>query len=469
MPPSPNALQALLACLHEAVAVVRRDDGGWVSSNPACEALKQSTDLTHILEDSDGLARLSLCDGQPFERSVAGRRLELRLSPYNEKLALLVFHELGTDPVELAERYRRLLELSLDLVMIHQDGVIVEINAHGAALVGADDPQTLIGRRVLDFVPPELHEIVLQRIRNVNAGGLAPRNQERLVGLDGRILDVEAMAVPIIYNGRPAIQVVARDVSAYKSMAEALRKKNAELEELDRLKSQFVSMVSHELRTPLTSIMGYAEFLEDGVAGELGEGPREFVTLIQTATKRLQRLVDDLLDFSRMEAGTFRLNLQEVELGEAIRHVSEHLHPVSERRGVRIVLELPARPIRVQADPGRFEQVLANLIGNALKFTPSGGHVTVDVQPTPQEVTICVRDTGIGIPAQKLPHLFERFYQVDPSLTRTSGGAGLGLAIAKALVEAHGGCITVASEPNVGSAFCFTLPVARGDSASSSS
>jgi len=237
-----------------------------------------------------------------------------------------------------------------------------------------------------------------------------------------------------------------------------LSQANEHLQELDRLKGDFLNAASHELRTPLVSIMGYAEFLEDGMGGPITPDQHAFVREIQTGAERLQRLVDDLLDFARLEAGGFRLDPQETDLSAAIAKVSRSLLPQATAKGVTLNLDLPEGPLEVRLDERRIEQVLLNLVGNALKFTAAGGAVTIRVGADGDELRVEVSDTGIGIDASQLPRLFEKFYQVDPSTTRSYGGTGLGLSIAKALVEAHGGAIGVESELGRGSVFWFTLP-----------
>jgi signal transduction histidine kinase len=244
--------------------------------------------------------------------------------------------------------------------------------------------------------------------------------------------------------------------------AEALRRSNEQLKEIDRLKTDFVNAVSHELRTPLTSIRGYAEFLEDEIGGALAPEQRTYVEEIQENTHRLQRLVDDLLDFAKLEAGTFRLTLATGDLSARTREVVNSLQPVARQSGVRLSFEDESGPLPITMDAGRIEQVLINLVGNAVKFTTEGGQVRIRTERRPGEVWVGIEDTGIGISPEAIAQLFEKFFQVDNTSTRARGGAGLGLAISKALVEAHGGRIGVESAPGHGSTFWFTLPAGTG-------
>lgn len=231
------------------------------------------------------------------------------------------------------------------------------------------------------------------------------------------------------------------------------------LQELDRLKGDFLNAASHELRTPLTSITGYAEFLEDQIGGPLTPNQAEFVAQIQAGASRLQRIVDDMLDFARLEAGAFSLERQWVDLRARLQAEVASVQPQAREAQLELTTELPPDPVMVCLDPGRIGQVLLNLVGNALKFTPPGGRIRVRLLPGDREVRVEVQDTGIGIASAHRARLFEKFFQVDASSTREHGGAGLGLAIARGLVEAHGGAMGVESQEGQGSTFWFTLPV----------
>jgi signal transduction histidine kinase len=247
---------------------------------------------------------------------------------------------------------------------------------------------------------------------------------------------------------------------------EELAQANAELTQLDGLKRQFLNAVSHELRTPLSSVVGFGEFLQDEVGGPLTPLQREFVHHIRAGARRLNGLVDDLLDFAQMEAGTFRILREWADLRACVEEAIESLRPQALEKGVRLEATLPDGECLAYFDTARFEQVVLNLVGNAIKFTPEGGVVRVSLAEHGPDMALQVSDTGIGMPPEVLPRLFDRFFQVDPSSTRRFGGTGLGLAIARAIVEAHGGRITVTSAPGVGST--FTVVLARAASATAS-
>jgi PAS domain S-box-containing protein len=253
---------------------------------------------------------------------------------------------------------------------------------------------------------------------------------------------------------------IANDITERKKATEEISRRTAELEkakELDRLKSQFVNSVTHELRTPLTSIQGYAEFLEEGLGGPLSPDQREFALQIQSGTRRLAHLIDDLLDFARIDAGTFRLQRQEMDLRAKILEIATSLKPQLEQAGIALNLDLPPDPLMVSADAQRIGQVLINLVNNAIKFTPMGGRIRVGTRQEQDQVICEVEDSGVGVASEDLPKLFQRFSQLESGV-RKGSGTGLGLSISKAIVQAHGGQIGVQSEPGKGSRFWFTLP-----------
>ncbi len=216
--------------------------------------------------------------------------------------------------------------------------------------------------------------------------------------------------------------------------------------------------VAHELKTPLTTIEGYMEGLLDGVT----EPSSQTYALVAREASRLRRLVEDLEELSRAEGGRLSLEPRPVPLAGAVKAATARLESQYQAKEVSLAVNLPRDLPRVWADEDRIAQVLTNLLGNALQYTPAGGRVSVTATHAGGHVEVAVSDTGEGIAAEHLPHLFERFYRVDKSRARASGGSGVGLTIARSLVEAHGGRIWAESAgPGQGSTFRFTLPTAR--------
>lgn len=229
------------------------------------------------------------------------------------------------------------------------------------------------------------------------------------------------------------------------------------LEQTENMRRQLIGDISHELRTPLTTIKGSLEGLMDGVL------PADKTTYeqIHSEADRLERLVEDLQELSRIEGGAYILNLSTLNLSESIQTVSRHLQPIFQDKNIRLAINLPQALPSVMADPDRLEQILVNLLSNAVNYTPEAGVIEISTAKEDNMVRISVHDNGIGIAAEHLPHIFTRFYRIDKSRARPGGGSGIGLTISKHLVEAHGGRIRVESAGiGKGSTFSFTLPIA---------
>jgi two-component system sensor histidine kinase ChiS len=242
------------------------------------------------------------------------------------------------------------------------------------------------------------------------------------------------------------------------AMNDALAQAISQLQELDRMKDAFLSMVTHELRTPLTVISGITEMLENGIYGELTTEQAEHIHQIATQATRLRQLVNDLLDLSKMEAGMMRLRREALDPRSIVEAVIEQLTTVAEQSGVALINRVQHDLPDVYCDGRRIEQVLTNLITNALKFTSSGGEVIITAETQSDRVSFCVADTGQGIPPDALTRIFDKFFQVQSSTETRTKGTGLGLAIVSHIVELHGGEVDIESTPGKGSRFYFSLP-----------
>jgi signal transduction histidine kinase len=247
--------------------------------------------------------------------------------------------------------------------------------------------------------------------------------------------------------------------AAFNGMAEQLQAAAARLREAEAARRQLVASVSHDLRTPLASIRAMVEAINDGVVTDQATVGR-YTRTIAGEVERLSGLINDLFELSQIDAGALVLRLERGSLEDLISDTLRSLGPQAERRGVRLAGEVDAALPPVPLDPSRVQRVLDNLIGNALRHTPEGGTVEVRASAEGDGVRVTVRDTGEGIPATDLPRVFEPFYRGDDSRSR-AGGAGLGLTIARGIVELHGGRIWAESRPGQGAAFHFTLPPAR--------
>jgi len=260
-----------------------------------------------------------------------------------------------------------------------------------------------------------------------------------------------------IASGHYAERVVATETDELGALAAQFNAMAAELEAAERRRVALIGDVAHELRTPLTTIEGYTEGLLDGVVAP----GAETWALLHDEAARLRRLVQELQDLSRAEAHQLPLQLRPCRPAELVDQAIRRIAPQFAEKGVTLTAEIPADLPSVQIDVDRIIQVLINLLGNALRYTPPDGTVQVRAERQQDAVTFHVADTGIGIAPEHLPHLFERFYRVDKARSRALGGSGIGLTIAKAIVESHDGKIwAISAGPEQGATFSFTLPIA---------
>jgi PAS domain S-box-containing protein len=522
---------------------------------------------------------------------------------------------------ETQDRYRLLVELSPDAILVHSEGRYVFANPAAAALFGASVPEEIVGTHVLDFVHPDSRQVVYRRIEQGHAGQVTPLEEMRIIRLDGTFADVEATSTRVEFLGRAALQVVMHDVTARKRAEErdrtlreasalltgsleagtvlrqlsrllvesladwvvvdvkdedgavrrvtaehrdpakqplldrvredvtrdpnasaevlrtgqpvllrrvapaigpermtsethraglapfdprsviavpmkvgdrilgvftcvrseeslpftgddlglldlvakraALALENArlfeEVRDANRLKDQFLATLSHELRSPLSTILGWSQMLKDGkISGDLA---RRAVEAIDRSAQAQTRLINDVLDVSRIITGRMRLDVQRIDLAAVLDAAMEGVRPAAEAKTLELNVVVDARPALMSGDRDRLQQVFWNLLSNAVKFTPGGGRVEVRLRRREDGFEIAVADTGAGIDAQFLPYLFQRFAQADSSTTRRHGGLGLGLAIVRHLVEMHGGTVRADSAgAGEGATFTVTLP-----------
>jgi len=248
-----------------------------------------------------------------------------------------------------------------------------------------------------------------------------------------------------------------------------LEKDKIELRELDRLKSAFLANVSHELKTPMSSIVGYTDLLLDKVDGSINEEQEKSLKTIASNSKHLLQLINSLLDISKMESGELKLEVQELDLKSLIEVVTMTFGPLIKQKGLTLNIDIDKNLPFIYGDEDKIKQILTNLLSNAVKFTLKGG-ITISAKPSainikpgeiPAFAEVCVEDTGIGIKEQDIGKIFDKFVQVDPTLSRQYEGTGLGLSITKGYVELHKGRIWVTSKYGKGSKFCFSLPLKK--------
>ncbi|HEY0100837.1 MAG TPA: PAS domain S-box protein [Pyrinomonadaceae bacterium] len=489
---------------------------------------------------------------------------------------------------ESEERFQRLVELSPDGIAVHAGGVVLFMNTAGARLLHAESPEQIVGRSIASLIHPDYHGLVRERIERVSRGETPPPSEIKFIRLDGTEIYGELASAPLLYQGRPAVQAVVRDLTRRKQAEEALRESEKrfrlifnqqfqfmailspegflldinelplraagvtregvlgrlfwetpwwdgltemqagwparlasaarsdtpvfsvdsyqaadgtrvadasitavkavdgsveffivqasditerkrveeererllrEAQEANRLKDEFLATVSHELRTPLTAILGWAQLLRGGQLE--GEAAVRALDTIERNARSQAQLINDLLDVSRIVTGNLRLDVVPVSPHSFIDPAVEAVRPAAEAKGVRLQKVIDTGVLTVMGDPSRLQQVVWNLLTNAVKFTPRDGRVQVRLERVNSQIEIAVSDTGAGIEPEFLPHVFERFRQADQRTTRQHGGLGLGLAIVRHLMELHGGTVRANSAgEGTGATFTVTLPIA---------
>jgi len=451
--PGFGALQALRL-------IANRDDAppvivvsGAMSEDACVEALRRGA-VDYLLKDR--LARL----GPAVEHALAQRRLD-----HARRRA-------EAQSQEHERRFRAAFDHApVGMAVTALSGGVIEANAALLEMAGLGMADVR-GRPLDELVLPEDRTVLAEYVRLLCEGGDGERRSRprtkadrpvreiRLVGPEDKVTWTQYSA-SLIDTAGPVVHQIA-DISARRRAEQALQRQaqqlarsNAELQELDRLKSEFIATVSHELRTPLTSIRGYTEMLAEDVKGE---DERHIVSIIDRNGRRLLNLIDDLLTFSHIEAGTLVLMRGPVQLAEVLTRAAGTVRATAPP-SVAIRVDAPEPLPMLDLDGPQIERVVLNLLSNAVKFSPDGGTITVAARPSAEEVVVSIADPGIGITAVEQTRLFTRFFRSAEAQRRAINGSGLGLAISKAIVEAHGGWIGVSSTPGVGTTVSFGLPV----------
>jgi PAS domain S-box-containing protein len=330
---------------------------------------------------------------------------------------------------------------------------VLLVNAAALRMLGCSELD-VVGKLVGNLLGEEHRASLETEIARCLADGEA--TPSLTVCVRGRVLEVGVNRIRA-EDCAGGFFLLLRDVTDLAGKIEQLSTVNERLRTMDRTRVELFTMISHDLHTPLTAIKGSLEvLLNEGVGAEL---TRELLGIAQKNTDRLFRLVSDILDLARIESGQFRGRLEAFDVVACLEGVVERLQLLAYERGVAILFDAPAISLEVQADGIRLEQVFANLLGNALKYTPKTGRIDVSVRDLGKEIEVRVRDTGSGIPADHLERIFDRFYRV-PGVRGDIEGTGLGLSICKAVVEEHGGRIWAESVFGQGSTFVLRIPKA---------
>lgn len=363
-------------------------------------------------------------------------------------------------------------------------GIVTEANLAGAALLGVERKK-LLNRGLGRFIVHDDLDKWDRHIANVQGHEERQSCELLLKREDGSTFHAHLESILMkAGDGNHLIRSALSDITERKRSEKELLIAKETAEAASRAKSDFLANMSHELRTPLTAILGFSEILRGDRECEISDKQKEYIANIWTCGKHLHRLINDMLDFSRIAAGKIELELKEFYLPEIIRNSLAMLEEKAMKHGIKITADIEEGIGNITADEIKLKQVLLNLLSNAVKFTPDGGSVSVKVRSVPEVglshwgayeegrgstppqqsghfVEFCVEDTGIGISPDDQKRLFQPFQQIESYLTKKYEGIGLGLILSKKMVELHGGSIWVESEAGKGSRFCFMIPVAH--------
>ena len=368
---------------------------------------------------------------------------------------------------DLRSELATIVETSDDAIMsIRTDGVIRSWNPAAERLYGYRAGEA-IGQPISMLRRSDRESELGEMLARLERGEKVPAFETVRIRKDGSEVAVALTISPILGATRDIIgwSAIARDITERRRneavVLDALAGQNElveRLQELDRAKTDFVSSVSHELRTPLSGVLGYVEMLAAGDAGALQGEQLRILEVIDLCTRRLSLLIEDLLTVSRVEAGTFRLDPGPVEIGPLVDTARQAVVPMLVKRHLEISIDHPERPTTIWADGSQLERMLTNLLTNAIKFTPDGGRIRLSWRPVDEVVELTVSDTGIGIPLEEQPMLFDRFFRSSGARELAVPGTGLGLGIVKSIVDEHGGSIVLTSTPHQGTEVVVTLP-----------
>lgn len=366
--------------------------------------------------------------------------------------------------------YDLIIDRSGDGIVIHKNNKIIYANSTFALNIGAEEISSIMGRNIWDFIHDDKTEMTKDHFMNIENNHLNfPFEEIKLLNIQGAEVEGECSFNYIMYRGEPAVMTIFRGFSSQEriislknDIAEG-EKKLEQSNEYNMLMTEFFTNISHELKTPLNIILGTIQLLEMPVKEKLPASceyrKSRYLKIMKQNTFRLIRLINNLIDISKYDSKYLKLDMHNHDIVKIAEDISVSVSENFKSKGVKIIFDTDTEEKVMAVDEDKLERILLNLLSNAVKFTNNGGEIMVNVEDHEDFVRISVKDTGIGIPKDKLDAIFDRFCQVDRSLTRNREGSGIGLSLVKTLVEMHGGKIMVNSTVGEGSEFIFDLPV----------
>ncbi|MDQ3557310.1 MAG: ATP-binding protein [Gemmatimonadota bacterium] len=418
---------------------------------------------------------LVLASGEPDERAAVGAEVESAARAIDTNLARLEAAGYGAAAAPARRSWSTLRVALLQQQAWVEAGEIARADRY---LTSTVEPAFAATNRALEPVAAELNrggEAQVERAQEVASGAarttllalaaalivallIAGWLARTLLGPIGELR--RGMASVAEGDFEPDVRIPTQRPDELGDLSRSFSAMTAQLAELDRLKAEFVSVASHELKTPLSVIRGYASLLQEGIYGPISEPQKKTLASIGDQTERLNRLIQRLLDISRFEAGGGRLEIRSIPLRPFLAEMADGFEVLAHQSQIDFAVEVdPSLPEQFRGDPDRLNEVLGNLLSNAFKFTPAEGRIRLRAGADSRTLLLEVEDTGVGIPPDMLPKIFEKFFQVENVAQPRSVGSGLGLAISQEIVQAHGGTITADSELGKGTIFRIALPI----------
>ncbi|WP_319507726.1 PAS domain S-box protein [uncultured Methanolobus sp.] len=398
--------------------------------------------------------------GRIFPVEITVNYLNYEGNEYNCTIVRDVTERKKNEDALAAEIIKRriLTEQSIDwIVILDQNGKVYEANQRFANMLGYT-LEEMLTMHMWDWDTQYTREQLLNMIRLADSVGVIHETKHKRK--DGTLLEVEISGNATIFGDEKLVFCVCRDISERKQTEEALIAAKQAAEDTNQSKTEFLATMSHELRTPFNSIIGFSDMMLQMIPGELNEKQTNYMDHISKSSKHLLQLINDIRDFSKVEAGKMELYYETFYVSDAVEEVRMLIAPLAAKKDITIDMEAKMDyDLSINADRTKFRQILYNLTGNAIKFTPTKGLIKIGVKRAEDMIQVSIEDNGIGISKENTSKLFQPFKQLDQYNTREHEGNRLGLAIVKKYIELHGGNIWVESKPREGSTFTFMIPV----------
>ncbi|MTI65773.1 MAG: PAS domain S-box protein [Firmicutes bacterium] len=443
------------------------------------ENLLKKTLYDLIPEDDYKYFTKDNCSFETTINSMNGNFIPVEISNYyfeidNKKMIQTIIRDITQRKkreerlIESEKKHRYLIENLPDGLVIHDGEKILFTNDATAKVLGLKSKDFLIGKSVYDYIKPKYHNIINKRMdMTIKKGGETKPLEEEVIRSDGTTFYGEISGMPIKFDNKKAALVIVRDITdrkqkeKFKRQVKQKEKLLKEIREYDEMKTEFFANISHELKTPLNVILGTIQLFDiylNNSEIKKDEKIEYRLKIMKQNCYRLLRLVNNLIDITKIDSGYLNLKLESRDIVNLVEEITLSVAEYVENKGIRLIFDTFIEERIILCDPDKIERIILNLLSNAVKFTDEGGLIKVTVYDKKESVTISVKDNGVGIPEEKLLEIFERFRQVDKTLTRNHEGSGIGLSLVKSLVNLHGGDIFIKSESEIGSEFIIDLP-----------